>query len=59
MLPTMLCIIVNTATSSCSEASKGLLSPMEFSGPFSGAPVHGVDGWDSGKIVDPFMHVYN
>ena len=57
-LPTTLCISHHIATTGCSKAPQGLLSPTEVRGLF--VPVmwlHRVVGRDSGALVVPFMHV--
>ena len=57
-LPATLCICNHIATTGCSKAPQGLLSPTEVRGLF--VPVmwlHRVVGRDSGALVVPFMHV--
>ena len=57
-LPATLCIHNHIATTGCSKAPQGLLSPTEVRGLF--VPVmwlHRVVGRDSGALVVPFMHV--
>ena len=57
-LPTTLCISHHIATTGCSKAPQGLLSPTEVRGLF--VPVmwlHRAAGGDSGALVVPFMHV--
>ncbi len=57
-LPATLCIHNCTATTGCSKAPQGLLSPMEVQGLFVLVMwLHRAAGGDSGALVDPFMHV--
>src|SRR3970282_2156999 len=57
-LPATLCIRNHTATTGCSKAPQGLLSPTEVCGLFVHIMwLHRVVGGDSGALVVPFMHV--
>ena len=57
-LPTTLCISHHIATTGCSKAPQGLLSPTEVCGLFVHVMwLHRVVGGDSGALVVPFMHV--
>ena len=57
-LPTTLCISHHIATTGCSKAPQGLLSPTEVRGLFVHVMwLHRVVGGDSGALVVPFMHV--
>lgn len=57
-LPATLCIHHHTATTGCSKAPQGLLSPTEVRGLFVHVMwLHRVVGGDSGALVVPFMHV--
>ena len=57
-LPATLCIRNRTATTGCSKALQGLLSPMEVRGLFVHVMwLHRAVGGDSRALVGPFMHV--
>jgi hypothetical protein len=57
-LPATLCIRHHIATTGCSKAPQGLLSPTEVCGLFVHVMwLHRVVGGDSGALVVPFMHV--
>ena len=57
-LPATLCIRNHTATTGCSKAPQGLLSPTEVRGLFVHVMwLHRAAGGDSGALVVPFMHV--
>src|SRR5215212_6989036 len=57
-LPATLCICNHIATTGCSKAPQGLLSPTEVRGLFVHVMwLHRVVGRDSGALVVPFMHV--
>src|SRR5690242_6664599 len=56
--PAPLCIRNHTATTGCSKAPPGLLSPTEVRGLFVHVMwLHRAAGGDSGALVVPFMHV--
>ena len=57
-LPATLCIRNHIATTGCSKAPQGLLSPTEVRGLFVHVMwLHRAAGGDSGALVVPFMHV--
>src|ERR671914_55541 len=56
-LPATLCIRNHTATTGCSKAPQGLLSPTEVRGLFVHVMwLHRAAGGDSGALVFPFIH---
>jgi hypothetical protein len=57
-LPATLCIRNHNATTGCSKAPQGLLSPTEVCGLFVHIMwLHRAVGGDRGALVVPFMHV--
>src|SRR5919199_2679734 len=57
-LPATLCIRNHIATTGCSKAPQGLLSPTEVRGLFVHVMwLHRAAGGDSGGLVVPFIHV--
>ena len=56
MLPPTLRTRDRIPTPGCGKAPRGLLAPSGVPGLFTWLRVHRVPGWDSGDLVDPFMH---